>query len=194
MRIDEAGHDGLAGDADRARPGWDVERAAFADRGDAVVGDEHIALRDHLVALHGDDPRAGQQHRAFRARARELDGDVGLLRLRRISLLPEELRAQRPGHGFAVVGPLDVIAAFERHWFYRQTGFAPALDAHFHRFASGTRCGDDEVFALEADECARAIRRHANVIRTRRVVAGADAGDTEQRPAVMAIHGDGLEA
>ncbi len=113
MRVHQAGHDGLAGDADRPRAGWHRERAAAAHRRDAVVGDQHVALRDHLVTLHRDDARAGQEHRPFRFRSRHLDDYLGLPRLGGGDVLPEELRAPGPGHGGAVGGPVQVIAAVE---------------------------------------------------------------------------------
>ena len=66
MGVDQAGDDGLARDVDRARSGGIVDRGGRADRGNAIAVDQDGAVLDHLVAAHGDDPRAGQRKRAAR--------------------------------------------------------------------------------------------------------------------------------
>ena len=164
VRIDQAGHDRLAGDIDRARAGRRFEASLFADAGDPVVGHEDVAGWQHLVAFHRDDPRARQEHRAFRPCARQLDDDLGLLRLVGIDGLLEELRAPRPGDRLAVGCPLQIVAAFGRHALDRHRGVvAAARDANVDRLATGHRNRDEEMAILQADERAGSVRRHANL-------------------------------
>jgi hypothetical protein len=145
--------------------------------------------------LHRDDAGAGQQDRALGARARQRDGDVRFLRLRRVNWLVEELRSPRPRDRCAVGGPPQVVAALGRHSLHRHDDvIAAAGDSDIDGFAAGHRNGDDEMFALQADEGARAIGRDANLVGRRWIVAGTGARDPEVRPAVEAVHGDRLKA
>src|SRR5262249_42797304 len=127
VNVDEAGDDRLAAHVNHLGAGGE---GGFASArrpylGDAVVGDDDVALLDHLIAAPRDAARARQYDHAFRFGARGFDHDVEALRFVGASLsalidrLAIELRAPRPGDRFAVARPRDVIAAFGRHLLHR---------------------------------------------------------------------------
>ena len=61
MGVDQARQDGLAGQSMVRVPAGHGDAGRRPDRGDAVAVDEDGAVLDHLVAVHGDDPRVGQR-------------------------------------------------------------------------------------------------------------------------------------
>ena len=77
--VDDAGHDGLAGDVDDLRVRGNGGARARTDGGDAIAVDDDGAVVDDVVAVHGDDARASQREFAGRnvQRLREADVDAG---------------------------------------------------------------------------------------------------------------------
>ncbi len=76
--VDEPRDDGLAGHVDDPRTSR--HRAPRADRHDAIVRDDDVAVVDDLVTLHGDDARTTQDHGAARNVPRDADRDIHPLR------------------------------------------------------------------------------------------------------------------
>ena len=66
MGVDQARHDGLAGDIDGFRSGGDADLPGGTDRKDTVVLDDDHAIVDNAAVgfRHGDDPRAGERDSA----------------------------------------------------------------------------------------------------------------------------------
>src|SRR5262249_33504978 len=120
VNVNEARNDCLAGHVDHFGAGGEdgLTSAGRLDLGDAVIGDDDVALLYHLVAFHRDDSGAGKYDHSFRLRAGRFDRDVEAFRPVGADGLAIELRAPRPGHRFAVARPRDVIAAFSRHLLY----------------------------------------------------------------------------
>ena len=76
--VHEAGGDRLAGDVDLLRARRNGEGAARADGGNAVVGDDDVALLDDARATHGDDACAAQHGGRVRDVARCIEANARL--------------------------------------------------------------------------------------------------------------------
>jgi hypothetical protein len=85
MGIDEPGHDGLAGEVDRGRPGRNLDVSRGAGRLDAAVGDDQRCCLDWRAPGAVNQPPASQDHGAAAGwlRERRFEGQRGQHQRRR---------------------------------------------------------------------------------------------------------------
>ena len=196
VHVDQPGHHGLAAQVEPADAGSGRDPAALADGGDAVVGDQDVAVLDHLVAVHRDHPGAGEQDRPRWPCPRRLDDDVDLLWLGGVDPLTEELRAPRPTDAGPVARPGRIVAAFERQPLHghRRGVAATALNLHLDGLAAGPGHADQVMPVLQVDKCSCAVGRQHDVVGRRRVVARTHALHAQQRPSIEAAECDRLQS
>uniref|UniRef100_A0A0N4Z8I7 LigA n=1 Tax=Parastrongyloides trichosuri TaxID=131310 RepID=A0A0N4Z8I7_PARTI len=122
--IHQAGDDGLAGHVHDAGVSGNGDRAARADGLDAVAVDDDHAVLDDLVALHGDQAGAAEDHAAVRLGVVGAEADLdsmlgGLGQFSRRTLgegeaflqrTREQLRSHRPLQAAGIARPVQPFA------------------------------------------------------------------------------------